>query len=146
MIIDISGSMSAGSRIEMAKEAALNVVRTLTWSDHASIVLFDDRTVVYEPDDGSHGLAAVTPDEAELMNEFIKEEIKPSGGTNFDAAFESAFDLFATSSQTSACNRVILFMTDGQANLNYDVRRRAQTHGVCVMTYALGSGAERTVS
>ena len=30
--------------------------------------------------------------------------------------------------------------------LNYDVRRRAQTHGVRVMTYALGSGAERTVS
>ena len=146
MIIDISGSMSAGSRIEMAKEAALNVVRTLTWSDHASIVLFDDRTIVYEPDDGSHGLAAVTPDEAELMNEFIKEEIKPSGGTNFDAAFESAFDLFATSSQTSACNRVILFMTDGQAPEPQNVRNLARAHGVRVMTYALGSGAEQAVS
>ena len=85
MIIDISGSMSAGSRIEMAQEAAKNVVRTLTWSDHASIVLFDDRTIIYDPDDGSHGLAAVTPDEADRMNTFIEDEIKPSGGTNFDA-------------------------------------------------------------
>jgi len=31
-------------------------------------------------------------------------------------------------------------MTDGESRLNYDVRRRAQTHGVRVMTYALGSG------
>ena len=84
MIIDISGSMSAGSRIEMAREAAKNVVRTLTWSDHASIVLFDDRTIVYEPNDGSHGLAAVTKEEAERMTEFIDNEIRPSGGTNFD--------------------------------------------------------------
>ena len=60
-------------------------------------------------------------------------------------AFETAFDLISTTSQTSACNRVMLFMTDGQATLNYNVRAQARAHGVRVMTYALGSGAEQTV-
>ena len=34
-----------------------------------------------------HGLTSglLTPDEAERMNKFIEDEIKPSGGTNFDA-------------------------------------------------------------
>ena len=39
----------------------------------------------------------------------------------------------------------MLFMTDGQATLNYNVRAQARAHGVRVMTYALGSGAEQTV-
>ena len=35
--------------------------------ERAADAVFDDRTIVYEPEDGSHGLAAVTPDEAERM-------------------------------------------------------------------------------
>ena len=39
----------------------------------------------------------------------------------------------------------MLFMTDGQATLNYNVRAQARAHGGRGMTYALGSGAEQTV-
>ena len=78
------------------------------------------------------------------MSEWAETNIRPDGGTNFDVAFDTAFDIFDNSPATSACNKVILFMTDGQSSVNYNsVQTKAQARGVRIMTYALGNGAEQ---
>ena len=56
-MIDISGSMGLGDRIQMAQDAVSAVIDTLSWSDHAALVLFDDVTTVYQPLDGSGAMA-----------------------------------------------------------------------------------------
>ena len=150
VVIDISGSMAvpagrSGKRIDMAKEAVAKIIKTMWWSDHATIVLFDDRTKVYEPLNGQRlVLSPMTTEEKEHMSEWAQTNIRPDGGTNFDVAFDTAFDIFDNSPATSACNKVILFMTDGQSSVNYNsVQTKAQARGVRIMTYALGNGAEQ---
>ena len=139
--VDISGSMFANGRVAMAREAVDRVIDTLWWSDHATIVLYDDRAISY-----SRTLQAMTEDAKATMKSWAQANIRADGGTNFDVAFETSFDIFSSSSRTSACNKVILFMTDGRATLNYDVKGEALAQGVRVMTYALGSGADTTVA
>ena len=146
VVIDISGSMSAGQRISMAKEAVAKIIKTMWWSDHATIVLFDDRTKVYEPLSGQRlVLAPMTTEEKEHMSEWAELNIRDGGIVGFfDVAFDTAFDIFDNSPATSACNKVILFMTDGQSSVNYNsVQTKAQGRGVRIMTYALGNGAEQ---
>jgi len=45
-----------------------------------------------------------------------------SGGTNFTAAFSEAIDIFANSTNvgtnTSGCQKAILFLTDGESDLD----------------------------
>lgn len=78
------------------------------------------------------------------MKAWAAESISAQGGTNFDIAFDAAFTAMQ-SSKTSACNKAILFMTDGRSTVNYNtIRTQAVTYGARVMTYALGSGAETT--
>lgn len=79
------------------------------------------------------------------MKTWANSNISPTGGTNFDAGLEMAFDIIEDSSTTSGCNKVILFMTDGQAQLSYDVEGAAVRTGARVMTYALGSVAQADV-
>jgi len=47
-----------------------------------------------------------------------------SGGTNFTAAFDEAIDIFANSTNvgtnTSGCQKAILFLTDGESVLDID--------------------------
>ena len=109
------------------------IIKTMWWSDHATIVLFDDRTKVYEPLSGNRlVLSPMTTEEKEHMSEWADLNIRPDGGTNFDVAFETAFDIFDNSPATSACNKVILFMTDGEdPSVNYaNIQNQAQARGV----------------
>ncbi len=90
-------------------------------------------------------MCAMTSEEKDLMKTWATENIAPIGGTNFDAAFATAFEALQ-SPKTSACNKAILFMTDGQSQVNYaSVRQNAVAYGTRVMTYALGSGAQPDV-
>jgi hypothetical protein len=56
IVIDMSGSMGTGKRVEMAKEATKKVLDTLSWIDYVSIVSFDAGATVY-----SSKLQRVTP-------------------------------------------------------------------------------------
>ena len=132
--------MFAGERIPMAKEAVNKVIDTLTWSDHATVVLFSDDARAY-----TSTLRAMTDGAKVAMKAWADANIIPDGSTNFDAAFETSFDIFASSPSTSACNKVILFMTDGTSTLSYDVKAQALDQGVRVMTYALGSQASTAI-
>jgi hypothetical protein len=90
-------------------------------------------------------MCAMTSEEKGLMKTWAAEGIEPTGGTNFDAAFSKAFEALQ-SAQTSACTKAILFMTDGQSQVDFaSVRQNAVNSGTRVMTYALGSGAQTDV-
>ena len=132
--------MFANGRIAMAREAVDRVIDTLWWSDHATIVLYNGGAIPY-----SRTLRAMTEDAKATMKAWAEANIIAEGGTNFDAAFETSFDIFASSPSTSACNKVILFMTDGTSTLSYDVKAQALDQGVRVMTYALGSQASTAI-
>ena len=133
--------MFAGERIPMAKEAVNKVIDTLTWSDHATVVLFSDDARAYTSE-----LMAMTDSAKAAMKAWAEANIIADGGTNFDAAFETSFDIFTDSPSTSACNKVILFMTDGTSSTDsYDVKAEALAQGVRIMTYALGSAASTAI-
>jgi hypothetical protein len=134
IVIDISGSMATGERIAMAKDAVNAVIDTLTWSDHAALILFDDTTLTYETIDDMGAMAAMTVEEKENMKEWAEENIQPNGGTNFDGGFDAAFQAL-NSDKTSACSTMILFMTDGESSVNHArVRSNALSAGARVMT------------
>ncbi len=141
IVIDTSGSMESNGRISLAKEAAVKVLDTLTWHDHATIVLFDDEAYA-----SSNQLQAMTADVIEELKEYANNNIESGGGTQFDAAFSKAFEVLRSGGPTSACNKVILFMTDGQSSANLpSIRSQAANLGARIFTYALGSGADTTV-
>eukprot|EP01043_Picozoa_sp_COSAG02_P093959 COSAG02_NODE_30440_length_551_cov_0.816372_1_plen_176_part_10 len=141
IVIDISGSMNTNNRIQLAKEATVKVLDTLTWHDHAAIVLFNDKAV-----SNTGQLQAMTADALERYKSFANENIVAGGSTNFNAAFDKAFGIFNSGGPTSSCNRAILFMTDGQSDASLpSIRSQAALLGARIFTYALGSGAEASV-
>lgn len=147
IVVDSSGSMSSGDRIEMAKEAATKVIDTLSSNDYVNVIDFASSAEAYS----SRGLvkadAAVTGKDS-AMKSWV-DNIRASGSTNFRDAFNTAFDLFRSgdSERSSGCNKVILFLTDGKPDdWSEDdfrsVREASAELDVHLLTYALGSGAD----
>lgn len=112
IVVDTSGSMGAGRRVEMAREATKKVIDTLAWTDYATVVTFGSSAVskstLLEPMDDLH--------KANLKRWATTNVHSNGGGTNFRLAFDKAFDVFDASAQASwssgsDCEKVILFMT-----------------------------------
>ena len=148
IIVDTSGSMASGSRVEMAKGATLKVIDTLAWTDYATVVTFgssaESKSSVLEP---------MNDDNKANLKLWTATNIHSSGGgTNFAVAFATAFQVFdsSTDSSTSSgsnCEKVILFMTDGEST-DYDyqvIQSEATRLGVRIFSYTLGNGADQTV-
>jgi hypothetical protein len=62
-----------------------------------------------------------------------------SGGTNFTAAFDEAIDIFANSTNvgtnTSGCQKAILFLTTSESDLNIDyVQSKSDEQGFKVFS------------
>lgn len=79
------------------------------------------------------------------------DNLGPFGGTNFNAAFQKAYDVFANSktvgTNTSGCLKAILFLTDGESTLDLElVRQKSAQLGFIVFSYAFGSGADTTIT
>ena len=145
IVIDVSGSMT-GPREALARSAAQRVVDTLTEADYATIVTFSSGASSY-----SSRLVQATSSTRTSMNSWITSNVGASGSTNYRAAFTKVWDILGAStgaSQTSGCNRLVLFLSDGQPNewvdSDYsDVQSEATRLGnVHIMTYALGTGAD----
>ena len=104
IVIDSSGSMSGG-RMNMAIAAATKVTKTLTISDYVSVVDFASNAVAY-----SDRLVPASEANLQAIEVWIKSWILASGGTNFNAAFAKAWDIFrssdASSGSSSGCNKV----------------------------------------
>ena len=111
LVLDGSGSMSSGNRVEIAREAAETIRTSLGRDDRMSIVHFDDevkRQLTVEDDD---------PGSRSIRNSI--DDLRPAGGTNVEAGLNLAVRLAddMRRKRPHAYNYVIL-MSDGVANVD----------------------------
>ena len=111
LVLDGSGSMADGNRVEIAREAAHAIRNSLGIDDRISIVHFDDqvkgRLTVKDEDPGSRA----------VRNSI--DDLRPDGGTNVQAGLNLGVELAdeMRRERPNAFNYVIL-MSDGVANVD----------------------------
>lgn len=159
LVLDVSGSMGSNDRIELAKDAAVTVINTLTNSDFVAVITFSDmaqQLLIFGQQAGS--LVSATSQNIEKLSSQVTN-INPFGGTNFEAAFRKAFEVLASTGEYSAnCHTAILFLTDGiptrgsiqsesgLTSLVQDLNTNPDgSLKVTVFTYTLGSGASSAI-
>ena len=149
IVVDVSGSMGEANRYNLARQAADAVLDTLDWKDYVGVILFH------------HGLSGLYSERLVPASDVNRNSIKRwlddqnfrSGGTDFNVALNAAFDIFQASiaaGETSMCQKAIIFLTDGTAEMSNDnfvsVQQQSVTYDAVVFAYALGSGADTTVT
>ena len=146
LVIDTSGSMGGGLYI-MAKMAAKLVIDTLTAVDYVTIVKYSSAAQAY-----SSTLVEATDTNKDLLKAWIDENIDASGTTNFRAAFQRAWEVVDATTASSNCNRIMLFLSDGEPNEWDDsdtegVKAKAASYSppMHLLTYGLGESAKADV-
>nr|CAG4715156.1 unnamed protein product [Naegleria fowleri] len=148
-VLDVSSSMSMNHRIEIAVFAVENVIDGLTERDRVGIVFFSSSAFFCS----LHGktLLLATPENKKLLKACL-EDMMPFGETNFENAFELAFDLFEAEASNSSfnlmptCEKVILFLTDGEITDGEDptplIERENEKFDAKIFSFSLGSDAD----
>lgn len=139
MVIDQSGSMSAGNGIitnlDLAKEAANAAVETVRETDYVGVIAFDesyDRVVPLQ----------LATDKGSISNSIFSIGI--DGGTSIYPA------LLAAATDVSECDaqiKHIILLTDGQDTYsNYDeLKQTINDAGITLSTVAVGDGCNETL-
>jgi len=120
LTLDNSGSM-AGTKWQLVIEAVGKVLDTLTEYDYVGLVLFNDITMIFEPDDMGPFLRPATKRLKQDMLSWLthgERTPSPKGGTMYNIGFRDTFRFLTTSrnfneTTTSSCQTAILFVTDG---------------------------------
>jgi len=146
-------------RLEIAKQAAITVIETLTVADRVAVVKFSSTAAQIGRYNSSLGRATT-----EYKEELIKaiKGLNANGSTNFYDAFKMAFDTLDTtirSEATSGCNVAVLFMTDGEiseglgaeevidlVNDRTDQISTRYNRKTTIFTFSLGQQADHTVT
>ena len=111
LVMDASGSMSEGNRIEIAREAATTVVRSMNQDDLVSVVHFNE-WVIHE-----HTVESNSPGDQQVLQSIAA--LSPNRRTNVQAGLDLGVTLADRMRQQrpQAVNYVIL-MSDGVANVD----------------------------
>lgn len=111
LVIDASGSMAEGSRIEIARAAAHALRFSLRGTDHLAIVQFDSQVLHENTVDYTY------PSSLDLESSI--DGLEPGGSTNVQAGLNKAVQLAAEAraDRPDALNYIIL-MSDGVANVD----------------------------
>ncbi len=106
-VIDTSGSMEQGGRLEIVKESIRILVRGLDRSDRVAIVTFGDEARV-----------VLGPTPASNQNQILDalDGLHPGGSTNLEGGLRLGYDLARTTLTENEIDRVIL-ASDGVANV-----------------------------
>ena len=150
IVIDTSGSMTSsagqGTRMELAIEAGKQVVGTLTGADYATVIAFSSTATPM-----TSSLLQATTANRQWMKDWI-DGLRARGGTNFRGAMDEVFQVLQSSTTSSNCNRVVLFLSDGVPSAwdDADYATLQQTRlkalgDAHLLTYALGSGADTSI-
>ena len=109
LVLDASGSMREGNRIDIARAAAESIRRGLSDQDRIGVVLFSNNIVDYE----RHS----RPDDRDIQR--IIERLAPGNSTNVQAGLNLGVELAVDvrRDRPNAYNYVIL-MSDGVANVD----------------------------
>ena len=135
LVIDRSGSMS-GSKIERAREAAIQAIRRLDSRDIVSVVVFDNNVDVLVP--------ATKVSNREDIERKIRT-IQPGGTTAIYAGVQKGAEEVQKFFEKGSVNRVVL-LSDGLANVGPstpaalgDLGRTLGGKGISVTTLGLGT-------
>ena len=147
LVLDTSGSMS-GAREQAARTAAKRVVRTLTDADSVALVKFSSSAEAYSP-----SLVRASAANKFDIERWIEQNVDAAGTTNLVAAFDKAWEVVDASANASNCNRVVLLLSDGAPNDNWDnsshaaVRAKAASYDppVRLLTFGLDADAPAEV-
>lgn len=143
LLLDMSGSMYAGGLRDPAIRAAKAVLKTLTASDYATVVLYNSRSTVFDDIDLMHQMNA---DTIEVMTSWLDDQ-HSNGGTNFRVGFQRVSKVLANSrkeGRTSGCVQTVLFLTDGKDTSGFlpsDISTM-DMDGVVILTYSFGEEAD----
>ena len=111
LVLDASGSMADGNRVDIARTAAETIRRSLRSDDRLAVVHFDDGVI--------SGLTVqhTGPDDRDLRDSI--DDLRPRGSTNVQAGLNRGLQLAdrARRDRPNAHNYVILF-SDGVANVD----------------------------
>jgi len=158
LVIDVSGSMNQYGRMNIAKEAAITIIDTLTVADRVAVVTFSDSA---NQIGGHDSLIRATSENKNLLIDAIRG-LEANGATNFYDAFRTAFNVIDRTirdEQSSGCNIACLFMTDGVITAGRDaheviamVNDRTDRLSInfdrkaTVFTFSLGQKADHDVT
>lgn len=136
-VVDVSGSMSGGNRLETVKDALGMLVEQLHAGDTVSIVVYgSDARVVLPPTPGR--------EQGQIMEAIYR--LQPEGSTNAEAGLNLGYQLANQAFRPGGINRVIL-ASDGVANVgltNADALaqqvKRYAGEGIQLTTIGVGMG------
>lgn len=106
-VIDTSGSMEEGRRLELVKESLRMLVDELQATDTVAVVAYNDNAAVI--------LGPTAIEDRRSILEAI-DQLRPGGSTNAEAGLTLGYWLAAEAFQEGAINRVVL-ASDGVANV-----------------------------
>ena len=111
LVLDASGSMGSGNRVDIAQQAAESIRRSLQSDDRIAVVHFTDNVVRNLTVDHTD------PDDRDVRNSI--DRLRPRGSTNVQAGLDLGVRLAdrARRDRPNAHNYVIL-MSDGVANVD----------------------------
>lgn len=148
LVIDQSGSMAQKGRLDLAKQAAKAVLKTLTWVDFVTVLAFGDQVT-----GASAQMVQATDNNKDDLIAWI-DSLQPTGTTNFRDSLKSGFKYLVNARKqkgcaSSYCVSALLFLTDGKPDdfTDADVKDLEKINAECkdcvrLFSYALGSGAE----
>ena len=125
LVVDTSESMNTlgedgQTRWDVAKNAVLDILSTMTHTDYVNIIPFADTA---EPLWEGEQLAQGTRQNINVLRSHV-EGTFPRGGTHFENAIRAAFRLLTDGctrqKPCSNCRKVILFLTDGKDTSGVD--------------------------
>ncbi|MCB9914117.1 MAG: von Willebrand factor type A domain-containing protein [Planctomycetes bacterium] len=134
-VVDVSGSMKEGQRLELVKHALRLLVGEMDAKDSLSIIAFSNEARLVLPMTSAASRGVI---EAAIYG------LQPDGGTNAEAGLKLGYEVAASALSTLANNRVVL-LSDGVANIGQtdqgrigeDVRARREA-GIYLNTVGVG--------
>ncbi len=141
-VVDVSGSMKEGGRLELVKHALLLLVRELDSADAIALITFSEEARV---------VSAMTSASARGRVEDVLYGLDPDRGTNIEAGLMAGYQLAVGSLTPNAVNRVIL-LSDGVGNIGETDQERIlakvaehQAGGIYLNTIGVGMGNHNDV-
>jgi Ca-activated chloride channel family protein len=134
-VVDVSGSMKEGGRMELVKHALRLLVGEMSTSDAIAIVAFSNEARMILPMTSAANRGVI---ESAIYG------LNPDGGTNAEAGLRMGYEVAAAELTPNASNRVVL-LSDGVANIGQtdqdriagDVAKRREL-GIYLNTVGVG--------
>jgi Ca-activated chloride channel family protein len=136
-VVDNSGSMNEGNRLELVKESLAKLLGVLAPTDSVAVVVFSQDSRVLAPMTSAANRGAV---------EDLIASIPIEGGTNVEAGLTVGYEHALASLTPNAVNRVVLF-SDGVGNIGETEAKAllakveaARKQGIYLNTFGVGMG------